>query len=190
MNHSEILRGVVYEIRVDDHNKTWVRFGRREDADDVYPCLQFDCRDAEGQATVKRLFDAMIRGELVTLKTDTRIYVDTEEESQKEVDALNTIFNDIYAERKRQVSQWGGEEYEDSHNNLDWCQYIEKQTSLLRLAVHRAAGDADADHSMERERLVQVATLAVAALQSFDRKHPRVVVDMAQLESEVAKGGK
>jgi len=70
-----------------------------------------------------------------------------------------TIANEIAAERIRQDAQWGGPEHDDQHTPQDFLRYIGKQ-------VHKGQ---QAQFAGEREALVKIAALAVAALESMNR---------------------
>lgn len=72
------------------------------------------------------------------------------------------ILNEICTERLKQDSQWGGAEHDDTHDIFDWCNYIEYQTNKAKLAENVGA-----EH---RNRLMKVAALAIAAIESIDRK--------------------
>ncbi|WP_019653985.1 hypothetical protein [Variovorax atrisoli] len=66
-------------------------------------------------------------------------------------------FRDVSAERNRQDEQWGGAANDDTHSVVDWQNCILKQTrQLASRAEHRA-------------RLVKIAALAIAAIESTDR---------------------
>lgn len=76
---------------------------------------------------------------------------------------------DTLAERDRQDEQWGGPTHDDTHDVFDWARYIGQQIEKL--------GDLP-DGQMPspeqaRERLVKIAALAFAAIESHDRKHPQ-----------------
>ena len=103
------------------------------------------------------------------------------------LNSLNTserVFGDILLERVKQDEQWGGAEHDDRHFPAEWEHYVMKQVALAgdarRIGVdHRMSapphfGDDD-EHAEERERewrerMIKVAALAVAAVQSLDRK--------------------
>lgn len=65
---------------------------------------------------------------------------------------------DVLAERGLQDEQWGGPEHDDGHTLVDWRDFIVKQAD-------RSVSSCDA-----RARLVKVAALALAAIESLDRK--------------------
>lgn len=71
-----------------------------------------------------------------------------------------TIYDEVNAERAKQDEQWGGSKHDDAHELLDWVAYMEHQ-------LYRATtAETDAEW---RERLIKVAALAVAAVESLDR---------------------
>lgn len=90
------------------------------------------------------------------------------------------IYDEIKAERERQDQVWGGHERDDRHNAIDWIGYIAKHSA-------KAAGGSveilDEGHwwtcrmtvdgngtSPFRRQMIRVAALAVAAIESFDRR--------------------
>lgn len=66
-------------------------------------------------------------------------------------------FYDVIQERSQQDAQWGGPEHDDKHDAADFAEYI-------RIQLGRMTEDEC------RVRLVKVAALAVAAIESLDRK--------------------
>ena len=66
-------------------------------------------------------------------------------------------FRDVSAERNRQDEQWGGAEHDDTHGAVEWIDCISKQLRRLSNTAER------------RERLVKIAALAIAAIESADR---------------------
>ncbi len=75
---------------------------------------------------------------------------------------MKTIAQDIENERERQDAQWGGEAHDDDHSQLEWLGFLTKQ-------VMQAEQERTSVVSY-RERLVKIAALAVAAIESHDRK--------------------
>ena len=72
----------------------------------------------------------------------------------------------IIKERKKQDEQWGGAEHDDTHNTDDWFGFIEHQ-----IQKYKEAPTKDRYSFYEpRERLVKIAALAVAGIESIDRK--------------------
>jgi hypothetical protein len=68
---------------------------------------------------------------------------------------MSYVFEAIKRERVEQDRQWGGPEHDDEHDEQDWSDFI----------VHQACAI-----DFGRERLVKIAALAVAAIESIDRK--------------------
>ncbi len=75
--------------------------------------------------------------------------------------SLHQVISDIEDERLRQEDQWGGVINDDCNTVDDWRAYINKFNFL--------AGTAKSNSPTQRKRLIQVAALAVAAVESFDR---------------------
>lgn len=69
------------------------------------------------------------------------------------------VYSNIETERVQQDQQWGGPEHDDQHQLEDWCMFIEYQ-------LERCNGVGGPEY---RERMVKVAALAVAAIESWDR---------------------
>lgn len=76
----------------------------------------------------------------------------------------HTIFADIRAVRREQDVRWGGPAHDDTHSRGEWLAYLRGQ--LHELGNYSADGGPPFRH-----RLVAIAALAVAAVESFDRKH-------------------
>lgn len=70
-----------------------------------------------------------------------------------------TIYDEIKEERFCQDEKWG-EEHDDMHATEDWCDFIEAYNVDARQTPARY-----------RKRMIQIASLAVAACESFDRKY-------------------
>lgn len=69
-----------------------------------------------------------------------------------------SAYDDIRAERARQDLQWGGPAHDDGHAVEDWCSYIGRQLYFVEV------------RPPVRDRLVKIAALAVAAIESLDRQ--------------------
>ncbi len=74
-------------------------------------------------------------------------------------EAVPSAIIDVLAEREHQDAQWGGEAHDDTHLKDDWLHFIRKQ---LDHAFHVGTPGV-------RDRLVKIAALAVAAIESHDR---------------------
>ena len=84
---------------------------------------------------------------------------------------------DLAAERLRQDLKWGGAEHDDKHDVADFCRYIRNYTGWAEQMADMGSED------KARRRLVQVAALAVAAVESMDRKRERYEAKRAEEES-------
>lgn len=85
------------------------------------------------------------------------------------VDELYLIFcdvmNEIATERERQNKKFGGPDADDQRKApQDWCNDIEAYIAWARQMDRMGSPD------KYRRRMMQVAALAVAACESFDRK--------------------
>lgn len=80
------------------------------------------------------------------------------------MEASVSVYDEIREERARQDEKWGGPEHDDAHGQNDWVCFIDDK---LCEADHT---DDDADY---RRRLIQIAALAVAAIESLDRHTAR-----------------
>ena len=77
-------------------------------------------------------------------------------------DAKDKLFREIRVEREAQDAQWGGPAHDDGHPTTDFLDYIAAKTDLARGEIHRI--------EKTRARLIQIAAIAVAAVESLDRK--------------------
>lgn len=78
------------------------------------------------------------------------------------------VIKDALLERGEQDKQWGGPGHDDRHNELDWLDYIAKQSERIDEALSSAEG---AEHDPEvRQRFIKIIALAMAACESIDRK--------------------
>ena len=74
---------------------------------------------------------------------------------------MPTVYEEIAAERAAQDAKWGGPAHDDTHFASDWIGYI---IDHARRAF--AVGGF-------RRQMIRVAALAVAAVESHDRKWPQ-----------------
>lgn len=66
------------------------------------------------------------------------------------------VYEEVKNERVRQDAKWGGPSHDDTHVNFEWCDYI--------LEHNRKAKSSE-----WRKRMIEVAALAIAAVESHDR---------------------
>lgn len=74
---------------------------------------------------------------------------------------VSTVVDEVLAERVRQDAKWGGPAHDDTHVLSDWWGFIRERLDTLQYPL----GPAD-----ERRDLIEVAALAIAAVESMDRK--------------------
>lgn len=74
----------------------------------------------------------------------------------------HTVALEVVAERSRQDAKWGGPEHDDQHGLEDFCAFINQRTADL------ARGFESSDFA--RQKMIQIAALAVASIESMDRK--------------------
>lgn len=79
------------------------------------------------------------------------------------------IIDDIAWERTRQDERWGGPAHDDEHAPFDWLTYIDTYVTKVVVDDGVIAEGGLVDPEQYRRRLVQIAALAVAALESLDR---------------------
>ena len=76
---------------------------------------------------------------------------------------MKIIYDDIQAERNRQDQKWGAV-HDSDHTPSEWYEILDTYSK-------KAAIDAqDRDFGDARRRYIQVAALAVAAVEALDRK--------------------
>lgn len=84
---------------------------------------------------------------------------------------MANIFEEIKAERARQDKQWGGPEHDDQHMPYRWFEFIRKQIRRYTPDAKKYSGFSSDDLvKVIRARLVRIAALAVAGIESIDRK--------------------
>lgn len=82
------------------------------------------------------------------------------------IDNLDNVIPDICEERALQDEQWGGPKTDDTRNSAQWVEYIDHQLEYITASVQ---GQRQLNPGEFRERMVKVAALAIAAIQSYDR---------------------
>lgn len=76
---------------------------------------------------------------------------------------LTQAVTDVMLERARQDAKWGGPAHDDHHSVAEWVQLIEDYAGWSRVMAGMNSQD------KARRRLIQVAALAVAAVEAMDR---------------------
>lgn len=82
---------------------------------------------------------------------------------------LQTTIEAIDNERRDQDRQWGGPGHDDTHVPEEWLAYIARQMSFAKTQVVHCGGPQSRD-AVVRMRLAKIAALAVAAIESIDRR--------------------
>ena len=84
-------------------------------------------------------------------------------------DTRSVIFDDIDDERERQIQKWGIQQ----HHALEWLAILTEEVGEMSQAViegWRARSEEQENHTLKalRDELVQIAAVAVAALEDLD----------------------
>jgi hypothetical protein len=77
-----------------------------------------------------------------------------------------TVLLEVAAERARQDEKWGGATNDDQWNALDWHEMLADYNAWARRMACMGSLD------KARRRYVQLAAMAVAAVEAIDRKVP------------------
>lgn len=78
--------------------------------------------------------------------------------------ARRNVLEQVFRERIRQDAKWGGAANDDQWNPLDWHEMIADYNAWARRMACMGSFD------KARNRYVQIAALAVAAVEALDRK--------------------
>ena len=85
---------------------------------------------------------------------------------------LANVLSEVASERWRQDQRWGGPAHDDAHSYEEWQDFIDHQVAAANLEILNET-DAEAAQ-MWRRRMVKIAALAIAAVQSSDRRRATV----------------
>lgn len=97
--------------------------------------------------------------------------------------SLSLVLDDVAAERHRQDTKWGGAEHDDGHRIEDFVQLIQDYAGWARVMSGMGARE------KARNRLVQVAALAVAAVESIDRRFGTSLDDLPPIMDQLREAG-
>lgn len=73
--------------------------------------------------------------------------------------------SEVAAERRRQDARWGGAAHDDAQPMEAFVGLVRDYAAWTRVVLRASA------HGEARERLIQIAAIAVAAVESLDRRH-------------------
>lgn len=82
--------------------------------------------------------------------------------------ARDTVILQILEERTAQDSKWGGPDRDDEHTRRQWIGFIEDHAKRARKATP-LANARRGDLAEYRQQLVEIAAIAVAAIEAHDR---------------------
>ena len=77
------------------------------------------------------------------------------------------IYDEIRNERARQDAKWGGPKHDDVEPPLAWVDYVTRYASWAGMMALSGGIEGRAKY---RHRMMQVAALAVAACEAYDRE--------------------
>jgi len=85
---------------------------------------------------------------------------------------LSSFLHDVLAERAAQDEHWGGPEHDDEHLALEWRTYRDKQEQRIDDLTRWSTGLRVPPSAIPeaRKRLIKIAALAVAQIESLDRQ--------------------
>lgn len=108
----------------------------------------------ERSIDMRRGAHELLRDRVFAIETDP-------EEPKCTSPAGSTVYDEILAERDRQDAKWGGPTHDDAYSQENWLNYI---------ASHNVRAAMSENPFVYRKQLVRIAALAVAAVESCDRK--------------------
>jgi hypothetical protein len=80
---------------------------------------------------------------------------------------MSDVYEEIKTERLAQDAKWGGPPHDDAKEAGEWIYYIETKTERAAGMIgERSAGN----DTKFRQRVIQIAALAVACVESMDRQ--------------------
>lgn len=122
-------------------------------------------REPERYTNIVHFADAeLVEVEEAETGTEKGKTVSSNEQSEVAVTATESVLREVAAERARQDGKWGGPEADDRWDALDWHEMIADYNGWARRMAAMNSFD------KARNRYVQIAALAVAAVEALDRK--------------------
>lgn len=83
---------------------------------------------------------------------------------------MEEILQEIREERKHQDAKWGGPAHDDEHSMYVWVGFISYYLGQSLSSAIKEYGSVKHRYQIFRYHMVKVAAIAVAAVQSIDRK--------------------
>jgi hypothetical protein len=80
------------------------------------------------------------------------------------------VYAEVLAERAKQDAQWGGPAHDDTHTTDDWMGEVVQQVKKAAKDVGEAEMCGASVPPIVRARLIKIAALAIAGVESIDRK--------------------
>ncbi len=90
--------------------------------------------------------------------------------TDREEKMIADVFAEIAAERGRQDAKWGGPDHDDEHTTGNWTIWIDLIVEYAGKAY--SPDNSDEAYANARRRFIEVAALAVAAVESIERVQP------------------
>lgn len=72
--------------------------------------------------------------------------------------SFGNVINEVHRERQHQDAKWGGPEHDDQHSIMDFKSYMYARLNPTE------------DNAQQRRWFIELAALAIAAVESMDRK--------------------
>lgn len=90
---------------------------------------------------------------------------------------MSKVLLEICVERAEQDRKRGGPAHDDAHAREDWLKFIEQHSRKVPFKAYESWELVEPAERAEaiaayRKQMIRIAALAVAAVESFDRKHP------------------
>lgn len=98
-----------------------------------------------------------------------------------DLQATMRVVGEVVVERVRQVEHHGRTlEHDDQHDRRSWAWYLGQRVHALACPFDEAVHD-------ERRQLIEVAAIAVAAIEAHDRRHPGIIETNVIVDDELAE---
>jgi len=121
--------------------------------------------DSEIHRAARQAADALLAAIATALR-------EAREQGAAHTARLSSFLHDVLAERAAQDEHWGGPEHDDEHLALEWRTYRDKQEQRIDDLTRWSTGLRVPPSAIPeaRKRLIKIAALAVAQIESLDRQ--------------------